>query len=532
MTYRRLAATEDPVWHFAHDRAYWLSKITLGTGAGTGDVDATSGRGTTYSRIPASGSGTDEAGSYTFTGADPVRSSVFGDNRLAMTTTGLSALTVDTTGALLCPRQQVTLEVTADRPVTVTMADLGTALTGAASTSVRVLSSKSLSSSLARSAGTAMGFLLARIRVGRNSAHPATAATSPTSSVAARPPATMPGVTPPLPPVEQVRPGLWSIPVPLPMSSLRYVLVYAFETPRGVYLVDAGWDTDEAFAALTAGLATTGHALADVRGVLVTHIHPDHYGLAGRVRAGSGAWIGLHPAGAELVHSRYTEPADLLAAVGRALAAAGAPPAEVASLRDASMPVHALVDVVEPDVLIADGDRPEVPGWDLRAVHTPGHSPGHLCFWVPGERLLLSGDHVLPRITPNISFHPQSGPDPLGAFLASLDKVDALDVDLVLPAHEHRFVGLSARVTQLREHHVARFAEVVRAVAEGRDTAWEVAACMSWSRPWAQIDGFMRRAAVGEALAHLHALQVRGTLAATAGMPQRWLVNAAAAMGG
>src|SRR5205809_5732615 len=87
----------------------------------------------------------------------------------------------------------------------------------------------------------------------------------------------------PLPPVERVRPGLWSIPVPLPNNSLRYVFVYAFETDAGPYLVDAGWNTDDAFDALDAGLRHAGSSIAEVQGVLVTHIHPDHYGLAGRV---------------------------------------------------------------------------------------------------------------------------------------------------------------------------------------------------------------------------------------------------------
>src|SRR5690606_2464053 len=110
-----------------------------------------------------------------------------------------------------------------------------------------------------------------------------------------------------IPEVEQVRPGLWSIPVPIPVSPLRYVLVYALELDGGVAIVDAGWNTDEAYDALTAGLGVAGHTIADVRAVLVTHIHPDHYGLAGRVREASGAWIGLHPADARLLRDRYDE---------------------------------------------------------------------------------------------------------------------------------------------------------------------------------------------------------------------------------
>src|SRR5215472_16854837 len=116
----------------------------------------------------------------------------------------------------------------------------------------------------------------------------------------------------PLPPVERVRPGLWSVPVPIPSNSLRYVFVYVFETDAGPFIVDAGWNTDDAFAALSDGLTQAGADITDVQGVLVTHIHPDHYGLAGRVREVSGAWIALHPADAALIQDRYEEPADLL----------------------------------------------------------------------------------------------------------------------------------------------------------------------------------------------------------------------------
>ena len=107
-----------------------------------------------------------------------------------------------------------------------------------------------------------------------------------------------------MPPVELVRPGLWSIPVPIPNNPLRYVLVYAFELDDGVAIVDAGWNTDDAWSALNSGLAEAGGSITDVRSVLVTHIHPDHYGLAGRVRDESGAWIGLHPDDATMLQAR------------------------------------------------------------------------------------------------------------------------------------------------------------------------------------------------------------------------------------
>jgi len=325
--------------------------------------------------------------------------------------------------------------------------------------------------------------------------------------------------------VERVRPGLWSIPVPIPSNSLRYVFVYVFETDRGPFIVDAGWNTDEAFDALSAGLKVAGTSISDVQGILVTHIHPDHYGLAGRVRDVSGGWIALHPADAALIQGRYDEPTDLLERVGGMLRRVGAPAAELDSLQNASMPVRGLVDSVQPDVLIEDGQRPEVPGWDLSAIWTPGHSPGHLCFWEPVNRVMLSGDHVLPRITPNISFHPQAGADPLGDFLLSLAKLKGYDSTEVLPAHEHRFVGLDRRLDELVAHHDQRFTEVIAAIRDGVTSAWDIAARMHWSRSWDRIEGFMRRAAVGEAMAHLRALEVRGVVREVPGEPSRWELN-------
>lgn len=169
-----------------------------------------------------------------------------------------------------------------------------------------------------------------------------------------------------LPPVEQVRPGLWSIPVPIPNNPLRYVLVYALELRgSGVALVDAGWNTDEAWTSLKDGLATAGGSMADVQAVMVTHIHPDHYGLAGRVREASGAWIGLHPADAVMLEARYGNTDDLLAGMFDLLRDSGVPPEKLPDLALASMAVKSMVTMAPPDVLFDDGKKIDLPGWSL-----------------------------------------------------------------------------------------------------------------------------------------------------------------------
>lgn len=326
-----------------------------------------------------------------------------------------------------------------------------------------------------------------------------------------------------LPPVEQVRPGLWSIPVPIPDNPLRYVLVYAFELPGGIAIVDAGWNTESAWQALTDGLAVAGASVADVVAVLVTHIHPDHYGLAGRVREASGAWIGLHPADAALIGGRYLDIDDLMARMLDLLADCGVPESESADIATSSVPIRSWVQTAVPDRLLEDGDAIGLPGWDLRAVWTPGHSPGHLCFVEPDRRLLLTGDCVLPRISPNVSLHAQSDPNPLADFLDSLDRLGRFDPELVLPAHEYRFTDLHGRLSALIGHHRDRLDEIAAAVAARPGvTCWGVTEALTWSRPWRDIAGYMRRAANGETLAHLELLARLGRVERRSGAPTRW----------
>lgn len=330
-----------------------------------------------------------------------------------------------------------------------------------------------------------------------------------------------------LPPVEQVRPGLWSLPVPIPDNPLRYVLVYALElSGGGVAIVDAGWNTDDAWAALNAGLRTAGGSISDVRAVMVTHIHPDHYGLAGRVREASGAWIGLHPADAVMLESRYGDTDALLAEMFRFLTDSGVPEERLPDLALASMALKSLVTMAAPDVLFEDGVDVDLPGWSLRTIWTPGHSPGHVCFFSEREKLLISGDHVLPRITPNISVHAQQQANPLGDYLESLMKVQGLGTEEVLPAHEYRFSDLDGRVSEILAHHAERLGEIETVLAENPgSTAWQITLQLHWSRPWDEIQPFMQRQANGETMAHCLLLELRGRVRREGTRPARFYLT-------
>jgi glyoxylase-like metal-dependent hydrolase (beta-lactamase superfamily II) len=338
-----------------------------------------------------------------------------------------------------------------------------------------------------------------------------------------------------MPSVEQLAGDLWSIPVPIPGSPLRYVSAYAFGTGGGtgggLVLIDAGWGSEESWLALLAGLKSIGAEAADVRGVLVTHMHFDHIGLAGRLRRASGAWIALHPADhAVLARPDYRAAGPAVAAEADFMRGLGASAEEAAAAVGTAQEWAKYTSIELPDRMLADGELADVPGWKLRAVHTPGHTPGHLCFVDERSRRLFAGDHVLPRITPNISVQRADPVGPLEDYLASLARVRDLDIDEVLPAHEWRFKGLAERVDAIAAHHERRLAELLAAIRQHPgSTPWELAGHLTWSRPWDQYSGQMRIFAVTETAAHVHQLERRGLVTSRGTQTPTYLATAGGA---
>jgi len=325
-----------------------------------------------------------------------------------------------------------------------------------------------------------------------------------------------------LPPVEQVRPDVWSIPVPIPHNPLRYTLSYAFLDDTGVLLVDPGWDSAESRDALTAGLRRAGATVADVTGVLATHVHFDHHGLSGWVRSLSGAWVGMHPAEARSLPGRTWR--DLTASADRAwLLRHGVPFDEAAILAVDPAKMGDILGMAEPDRTFEDGDLLPLARHELRAIWTPGHTPGHLCLHDAAAGLLLTGDHLLPRITPNIGVHDDDDSDPLSDYLASLEQTAKFTAEEALPAHEYRFRAIDTRAADLIAHHDDRGHEILTVLdTRGPATGWAIASALTWSRGWDALHGMLRRMALGETLAHLRYLAATGAVRANDGDPQLW----------
>lgn len=312
-----------------------------------------------------------------------------------------------------------------------------------------------------------------------------------------------------LPPVELVRPGLWSIPTIFPDNPLRYVLTYAIAYNGGVALVDTGWPCQSAWDGLQAGLNEAGWSIDDVKAVLITHGHGDHMGLASRIQKRTGAWVAMHEADA-LEPEQRRDMAEIKQASDTWLAKRGGSPDD---FRSVHQPRPEMFDdfALTPDRFLEDGERPLGAGTDIVAVWTPGHTPGHTCFYDSARNVVLTGDHILPRITPNISPSPFVTDDVLGEYLGSLGNLSDFEVDEVLPAHEYRFRGLNERVHDLRKHHEIRLREVLDVLHESPGAnSVRVAEGLRWSRTWEQMQGMPRRFAIGEAYAHLVHLERTG----------------------
>ena len=314
---------------------------------------------------------------------------------------------------------------------------------------------------------------------------------------------TTPGVYP-------VAPGVHRIPLPLPNDGLRAVNVYVIDDGDGPVLVDSGWAIPESLELLRRGLAELGTSVADVRRVLVTHMHRDHYTQAVSVRAESGADVALG-VGEQPSLQAILAPGDVnLARNVERLHRCGAD--ELA----ARLPRTDIDPGVweSPDTWLEPGTAVPLGARTLDSVPTPGHTRGHVVFIDAAASLLFAGDHVLPSITPSIGVEPAPSRLVLRDYLDSLRLVRAMPDRQLLPAHGAVTPSAHDRIDELLAHHDTRLEDTLAAVTAGC-TVMNVARSITWTRhgrAYAELDLFNSVLAVGETSAHLDLLVHQGRL--------------------
>ncbi|ARC58376.1 Hydroxyacylglutathione hydrolase [Frondihabitans sp. 762G35] len=322
-----------------------------------------------------------------------------------------------------------------------------------------------------------------------------------------------------VPPLEQVRDDVWALGQAMPGDHLPYSLLYLLRDRDGaLHVVDPGWDSDENWSSFTAALRSLGHGPADVATVTATHLHPDHLGMAERIREASGAVLQLHEAEAAAL-PRLASEGRSTTELTRLIDEWGVPAerrrelldlADDAALSDdaaggaagRATPEVPLADV-RVDRILRDGDLLDVPGFALTVVSTPGHTPGHLCLRDDARGLLFSGDHILPTLFAGLGLGGPSTTNPLADYLESCERVAENPDDEVLPGHGYRFSGLGERARESAAHHLVRAGEVEGILArDPRATVWRIASQLTWTLGWEALRGFYAFSALSQTAMH------------------------------
>jgi len=300
---------------------------------------------------------------------------------------------------------------------------------------------------------------------------------------------------------------------------VRSVNVYLIEGERGWSIVDSGMHTPEAEAELRAGLAAAGIAMADLKTAFITHLHPDHLGMAGTLRE-AGAQLLMH--GPEIARAHEVWAADhrQINATYELFERHGMPHDVDEGMRAAWVGMGERVDPFEPIRPVANGEILDLGGRALTVVWTPGHTDHHAVLFEESTGTLISGDHVLPRITSNVGVYPGGRPDPLGDFLSALELMKTLDVKRVLPAHGEPFDDCDGRVDEILAHHALRLDETMHAVGGGGRNAYAICRTLFPVLRSAHEERF----ALAETLAHLVYLERRARLKRIEGRPITWSV--------
>jgi len=299
----------------------------------------------------------------------------------------------------------------------------------------------------------------------------------------------------------EVAEGVFELRLPIPFED-GLVNVYLFPDGDEADLLDCGMNSDESVEVIRQAIADLG--AKRLRRLVVTHIHPDHYGAAG-IFAGEGlADLYIHRLEVPLVHPRYVELEQLVKEVRTYLLVNGVSTDDAEVLSNSQRALSQVVKTAEPSVQLDGAESLQMGRRNLRVEWTPGHSPGHICLCDRQDRLLFAGDHMLPELSPNIGLHPQSTPDPLHEYLDGLRRMAAYEPELILPSHGRPFTDAPARVAVLESHHRRRLDQIVEIVGGGKETGWEVALEL-----WGPRENlYEKRLALQEALAHLQALAV------------------------
>ena len=305
--------------------------------------------------------------------------------------------------------------------------------------------------------------------------------------------------------------GWLQVKVPVPFS-LKWVNSYLIPEERGYTLVDPGLRTDDAIKTWAKVLKDHNLQWNDITRIVLTHQHPDHYGLAGYVQEKSGAPVFMTRLAHAYALRLWGKESDFSEQLQSLYAKHGMP----ASFREAiSENLATFVSMVSPQPEVTyfeAGSQMMIGGLNWLLIDAPGHALGQVCFYQRERQWMLCGDQVLPQITPNVSIVPGEEGDPLAAFLDSLEELRSFQVKLAFPGHRDPFTDFEGRIVELLQHHMRRLDKMVAMLAEAPRTAYDMCEALFGSR--LSGNAHQLRFAMSETLAHLVYLENKARIKA------------------
>lgn len=312
-----------------------------------------------------------------------------------------------------------------------------------------------------------------------------------------------------VPPARSLGQGIHRITLPLPFRSPPTVNAYLIEGSWGLTLIDCGADWDDGRKALEEGRDQLGLRETAASTLIVSHLHPDHVGMAPRLIEEWGVTTVMHQRATELI-ARYNDSDDFRRRTEALADRHGVPAGARPGFVDIGERPPWMPPLAAPDLTVEEGDKITIDdGRHLEVIFTPGHEAAHICLRDSLTGWLFAGDHILPRITPFVGYDELSI-DVLSEFLESLRKIERLLVTTTFPAHGEVIEHGSARAEQIILHHQRRLEDMVEAVGWEGSTAWMVMEKVF--RP--HLSPMDQRLALRETIAHLVHLRLQNRLAA------------------
>lgn len=299
--------------------------------------------------------------------------------------------------------------------------------------------------------------------------------------------------------MEQVKDNIYRIQIPLPFP-LRWIYAYAIKGKNGWTIIDTGLHTKDTELIWQEFLQTHQIKWNDIEKIILTHYHPDHYGAAGWLQEKSGAPVYISSIDDHSANLFWFSKGNNMGITMRDFYIHHGMYRELAEKMIEHM--YEFISWVSPKpkvTYIEDGSYIQLGDDQYQAILTPGHSDGHICFYQPQKKFLFSGDHILPKITPNVSLWPKgTDRNPLKSFINSLNKINKYDIDIAFPAHKNICTNVQNRIEELLEHHRERLDKVLTWVGT-KSTGYEVCKLMFGK----DLSVHQLRFAMAETLAHL-----------------------------